>query len=58
MQTHHFAAMALFAMLVSAAFAALGQRTGAGRMRHAAVCFLLFVVSAVGVAWLLLPLSR
>lgn len=58
METHHFAAMTLFALLASVAFCALGQRSLAERVRHAALCFLLFMVFAVGVAWLLFPLSR
>jgi hypothetical protein len=58
MHTHHFAAMILFALLVSAAFAALGERTLSARLRHATRCFLLFMVFAVGFAWLLFPLSR
>lgn len=58
MQLSHFAGMVLFALLVSVAFASLGQRTAAARVRHAAWCFLLFMAVATSVAWLLFPLSR
>jgi hypothetical protein len=58
MQTDHFAGMALFALLVSVTFAALGKRSPARRVRNAAISFLLFMAFAVGVAWLLFPLSR
>ncbi len=58
MPTHHFAALALFALLASITFAALGQRTIAERIRHAAKCFVIFMLVVVGLAWLLYPLSR
>jgi hypothetical protein len=58
MPISHFAGMTLFALLVSVAFASLGQRTAMARVRHAAWSFLLFMCIAIGVAWLLFPLSR
>ena len=58
MKTHHFAALAIFALLVSAGFAALGERTLASRLRYAAWCFGLFMAFAVAFAWLLFPVSR
>jgi uncharacterized membrane protein len=58
MQLSQFAMMGLFAMLVAVAFAALGQRTFAGRVKHAAWCFAILMVLAIGVSWLLFPLSR
>lgn len=58
MHTHHLAGMSLFALLVSIAFAALGQRPPAARLRHAAICFVLFMGFAIGVAWLLYSISR
>jgi len=57
MQTHHLTAMSLFALLVSIAFAALGQRTPAARLRRAAVGFALFMAFAIGVAWLFYSVS-
>jgi hypothetical protein len=58
MQLSHFAGMVVFALLVSVAFASLGQRNLAGRIRHAGWCLLLFMAVALGVAWLLFPFSR
>ena len=58
MHTHHLAVMSFFALLVSIAFASLGQRTPAARLRHAAMCFALFMAFAIGTAWLLFPFSR
>jgi hypothetical protein len=58
MQTDHFAGMLLFALLVSVAFAALGKRSPARRVRNATISFFLFMTFALGVAWLLFPLSR
>ena len=58
MHISHLGGMILFALLASLAFASLGHRTFAGRARHAAMCFALFMVFAVGIAWLLYPLSR
>jgi hypothetical protein len=55
---NHLAGIVLFGGLVSLAFASLGQRTPAGRFRHAAWSFLLFMAFAIGLAWLLYPLSR
>ena len=54
----HFAAMLLFAVLVSLALACLARRTTAGRIRYAAKSFLLFIVISVGIAWLMYPFSR
>lgn len=58
MQVNHLATMALFALLVAVALAALGHRTFANRIRHAALCFLILIVLAIGAGWLLFPLSR
>jgi hypothetical protein len=57
-QLNHFATMLLFALLISVAFAALGQRRGLERFRYAVWCFALFVVVGVGIAWLMYPFSR
>ena len=58
MPLSHFASMTLFALLVSIAFAAIGQRALAARIRRAIWSFALFMLIAVGVAWLLFPLSQ
>lgn len=58
MQLSHLASMTLFAMLVSIALAAVGQRNMAARLRQAAWSFALLMLAAIGVAWLLFPLSR
>ncbi|MGH9573136.1 MAG: hypothetical protein ACRD40_06345 [Candidatus Acidiferrales bacterium] len=50
--------MTLFALLVSIAFAAVGQHAFATRIRRAIWSFALFMLIAIGVAWLLFPLSR
>ena len=55
---NHFASMLLFALLISVAFAALGQRRGLERFRYAVWCFALFMLVGVGVAWLMYPFSR
>ncbi|HEY6466588.1 MAG TPA: hypothetical protein VIY69_11390 [Candidatus Acidoferrales bacterium] len=58
MQLSHLALMTLFALLVAIAFAALGRRTFASRIRYAAWCFAILMVLAIGIGWLLFPLSR
>lgn len=50
--------MVLFAALVSIGLASLGRRTMTGRLRYAAWTLALFLVIAIGVAWLMYPLSR
>jgi len=54
----HFAAMALFALLVSVALASLGRHTFQERLKYAVWTFLLFLIVGVGIAWLMYPLSR
>jgi hypothetical protein len=54
----HIAAMALMALLISAAFGSLAQRSTAARVRQAALSFVLFMVIGIGIAWLLFPFSR
>jgi hypothetical protein len=58
MRLNHFGAMLLFAVLISAAFAALGQRSGIERFRYALWSFALFVLIGVGIAWVMYPFSR
>ena len=54
----HFAAMAIFALLVSLSLAALARRSPIERIKYAAWSLLLFIAVGVGVAWLMYPLSR
>lgn len=54
----HFGAMVIFALFVSLAFASIGRRTLARRIKYAVVFFLLFLAIGVGIAWLMYPLSR
>ncbi len=58
MRLNHFWAMVLFAALVSLALASLGRRTVRARLRYALWTLVLFLIVAVGVAWLMYPLSR
>ena len=58
MRLSHLVSMTLFALLVSIAFAAIGQRALAARVRRAIWSFALFMLIAIGIAWLLFPLSR
>jgi hypothetical protein len=55
---NHFWAMVLFAALVSVALASLGRRTTAARIRYALWTLALFLAIAIGIAWLMYPLSR
>jgi hypothetical protein len=54
----HFWAMVLFAALVSVALASLGRRTLRLRIQYALWMLALFLAAAIGVAWLMYPLSR
>ncbi len=55
---NHFWAMVLFAALVSVALASLGHRTIRVRVRYALWTLALFLIVAIGIAWLMYPLSR
>jgi hypothetical protein len=55
---NHFGGMLLFALLITVAFAALGQRKGIERFRYALWSFALFVLIGVGIAWVMYPFSR
>jgi hypothetical protein len=57
LQLSHFAAMLLFALLVSVALACLTQRTRPGGVKYALWSFAVFVLVGVGVAWLMYPIS-
>ena len=49
----HFAALLLFAALVSPAFACLMREGWAARLRFTAWAFLSFVAFAVGIGWIM-----
>ncbi len=54
----HFAAMIVFALCVSVAFACLGRQSLLGRIKYALWSLALFLVIGVGIAWLMYPFSR
>jgi hypothetical protein len=54
----HFAAMLIFAALVSTALGCLTQRTTKDKIKYALWSFVLFIVVGVGIAWLMYPFSR
>lgn len=58
MPLSHFAAMTIFALLVSIALACLGKQTLAARIKYALWSLALFMIIAVGIAWLMYPFSR
>ncbi|MGA9885228.1 MAG: hypothetical protein WBQ34_16055 [Candidatus Acidiferrales bacterium] len=58
LHVNHFGAMVLFAVLVSVGLASLGRQTMVGRIRYAVWSLALFLIIAIGVAWLMFPFSR
>jgi len=54
----HFWAMATFALCVSLAFAVLGRHSAGARFQYALWYLALFLVVAIGIAWLMYPFSR
>jgi predicted PurR-regulated permease PerM len=54
----HFQAMVLFAFLLSVVFGFLSRRPLRERLRYIAWSFLLFLVVAIGIGWLMYPFSR
>ena len=54
----HFWAMVAFAVCVSVAFAVLGRRSAAGRIKYMLWSLVLFLAIGVGIAWLMYPLSK
>jgi hypothetical protein len=54
----HLGALLTFAALASVALGCLARRTTAGRVKHAAWSFFLFIAIGIGIAWLMYPLSR
>lgn len=55
---NHFAALLIFAALVSVAIGGLARRTAARRVRYALWSFACFVLVSVAIAWLMYPFSR
>lgn len=58
MPLSHFAAMTIFALLVSIALACLGQHSLWARIKYALWSLALFLIVGVGIAWLMYPFSR
>ncbi len=54
----HVWQMALFALLVSIAFACVGGQSLSQRIKHAIWSFALFMLIGIGIAWLMYPFSR
>jgi len=54
----HFAAMVIFALLVSVALACFSRHTFVARLKFALWSLALFLVLGVGIAWLMYPFSR
>jgi hypothetical protein len=55
---NHFQAMLIFALAVSLAFAFLSKNSMNERIRYGVWAFLAFLVVAIGIGWLMYPLSR
>jgi hypothetical protein len=55
---NHFQALLLFALTVSAAFALLSKHTTRERIGYLVWAFLGFLAVAIGIGWLMYPLSR
>ena len=58
MNLTHLQAMALFAAVVSIAFAMLTKRTARERIRYAIWAFFAFLLIAIVVGWLMYPFPR
>jgi heme A synthase len=58
MMLNHFQAMVIFALAISLAFAFLSKNRMDERVRYALWAFLAFLVSAIGIGWLMYPFSR
>ncbi len=54
----HFQLMLLFAFVISLAFAFLTKRQLSERVKYGLWTFLLFLIVAVTIGWLMYPLSR
>ena len=58
MNLNHFQAMLLFAFVMSVAFAFLTKQKLGERLKYAVWAFLMFLLVAVAVGWLMYPVSR
>ena len=58
LHVNHFAALMIFAALVSIAIGVLARRTTGRRARYALWSFGCFVLVSVAIAWLMYPFSR
>lgn len=54
----HWQAMCIFAFLISVAFAFLSRRKAADRVRYLILAFLMFLLIAAALGWLMYPLSH
>jgi cytochrome bd-type quinol oxidase subunit 2 len=54
----HFQALAFFALVVSATFAFLSKRGTVERAKYFGWAFLMFLLVAIGIGWLMFPFSR
>lgn len=55
MVIHHFPAMTLFAFLVSVVFATLNKETVREKVLYGIKCFVLFIVIAIALGWIMYP---
>ena len=54
----HFQVMLLFAFVISMAFAFLTKRKLDDRVKYAIWAFLMFLLVAIAIGWLMYPFSR
>ena len=55
---NHFEDLSVFAFLVSLVLAFLTRRTLVDRIKYTLLAFLAFLLVAIGIGWLMYPLSR
>ncbi len=58
MNLSHFQTLLLFAFLISVAFAFLSKHKMGERVKYAVWAFLMFILVAVAIGWLMYPISR
>lgn len=58
MRLTHFQILLLFAFVVSVAFAFLSKRRLGERVKYALWTFLMFLLVAVAIGWVMYPFSR
>ncbi|HMI51151.1 MAG TPA: hypothetical protein VK525_06540 [Candidatus Saccharimonadales bacterium] len=54
----HFQSLALFAVIISAAFGFLGRRRPVDRIKYILWSLFLFLVIGVGIGWAMYPFSH